>query len=202
MPGTTATQKLTYPTSGDNLKDQATYLATLAKQVDARVAANANILANQLNRPCAIVDCTIPNTINITSNQLSIIKFDSVVVDTAGLVDLSADQRVIKLNSTGYWLIGSYIDFIGSPGGSNCASVGSITVGLNCDNGTPSIFSNYVKDFNAIHSYVHCSGLVQITNPALPGNVYIQGTGVGGTGCSFLLTANTARMWAFKVREL
>jgi hypothetical protein len=203
MPGTTATQKLTYPTSGDNLKDQALYLRTLGKQVDARVAANAAFLARQLNRPCAIIDCTIPNAININSNQLSIIKFDTVVVDTAGLVDLSSDQRIIKLTSTGYWLLGFYVDFQGTPGGSNCTSNGSITALLNCDNGTPNTWSNFVHDFNLTHSYVGGSGLTQITNPALPGNVYVQGTGTGlGTGCTGLLTAATARMWAFKVREL
>lgn len=200
MPGTTATQKLTYPTSGDNLRDQATYLATLAKQVDARVKANADILARQLNRPCAIIDCTTPSTISTTVSTP--IQFDTVVVDTAGLVDLSLDRRLITLNSTGYWLLGCYVDFSGTPGGSNCTTNGAINLKINCDNGTPSTWSNYVKDFNVVHSYVCCAGLTQVTSPSAPGKVYLTGDIANGTGCTFSLTTTAARMWAFKVREL
>ena len=199
MPGTTATQKLTYPTSGDNLKDQATYLTTLAKQIDARVAANAAILASQLNRPFAVIDCTIPNQISTVA--LTPIKFDSVVADTAGLVDLSADQRVITL-SPGYWIVGGYVDFVGTPGGSNCATIGGLTLRLQCDNATPSVFSQYAKDPNLGHTYIQSSGLAQVLNPATPGKLYLTADIATGTTCTFLLTASTARMWAFKAREL
>lgn len=197
MPGTTATQKLTYPTSGDNLKDQGTYLATLAKQVDARVAANASLLASQLDRPCAIVDCTIPNVISTTIGTP--IKFDSVVLDTAGLVDLSADQRIMTL-PPGYWIIGGYVDFVGSPGGSNCTT-GAVKLQLNCDNATPTVWSQFAKD-PGTHTYVQCSGIGFVSNPALPGKLYLTADIAYGTACTFLLTANTARMWAFKAREL
>jgi hypothetical protein len=198
MPGTTATQKLTYPTSGDNLKEQAQYLETLARQVDARVASNAAMLARQLDRPFAVIDCTIPNVISTTA--VNAIDFDSVVLDTAGLVDLSSDQRVITL-SPGYWILGGYVDFIGSPGGSNCTT-GAITLRLNCDNATPNVWSQFAKDFSDAHTYVQCSGLAQVLDPALPGKVYLTADIAYGTGCSFLLTASTARMWAFKAREL
>jgi len=201
MPGTTATQKLTYPTSGDNLKEQAQYLETLAKQLDARTAANAAILARQLNRPFAAIDCTVPNSISAV-NSSSLILFDSVVVDTAGLVDLSADRRVISLNSTGYWLVGAYVDFSGSPGGSNCATIGAINMQLNADNTTPGRWTNYVKDLNLVHSFVCSSGLCRVLDPALPGRIYLTASLAAGTGCTNVLTAFTARMWAFKVREL
>lgn len=198
MPGTTATQKLTYPTSGDVLKDQALYLETLARQVDARVASNASILASQLDRPFAVIDCTVPNAISTTA--VSAIKFDSVVLDTAGLVDLSADQRVITI-PPGYWLLGGYVDFIGSPGGSNCTT-GAITLRLQCDNATPNVWSQMAKDFADAHTYVECSGLAQVLSPALPGKVYLTADIAYGSACSFSLTAFTARMWAFRVREL
>jgi hypothetical protein len=198
MPGTTATQKLTYPTSGDILKEQAQYLETLAKQIDARSASNAAVLAKQLNRPMAIVDSTVPNVLSTV--QGTAVKYDSVVLDTAGLVDLSADQRVINL-TPGYWLLGGYVDFVGSPGGSNCTT-GAITLRLNCDNATPNIFSQFAKDFADTHTYVQSSGLAQVLNPALPGKQYLTADIAYGTGCTFLLTVNTARMWAFKVREL
>jgi hypothetical protein len=201
MPGTTATQKLTYPTSGDNLKEQAQYLETLAKQLDARVAANADLLARQLDRPCAIIDCTVPNVI---SNQLSssLIQFDSVVLDTAGLIDLSSDRRVITLNSTGYWLVGGYVDFQGTPGGSGCSSLGAIALALNCDNGVAARWPNFVKDLNSGHSYLHTSGLTQILSPSAPGRLYMNAALSGGTGCGTTFNVFTARMWAFKVREL
>jgi hypothetical protein len=198
MPGTTATQKLTYPTSGDNLKEQAQYLETLARQVDARAKSNAAILASQLDRPFAIIDCTIPNVISTTA--VAAIKFDSVVLDTAGLVDLSADQRVITL-PPGYWLLGGYVDFIGSPGGSNCTT-GAITLRLNCDNATPNVWSQFAKDFADAHTTIQCSGLAQVLSPALPGKQYLTADIAYGTGCTFLLTAFTARMWAFRTRDL
>jgi hypothetical protein len=198
MPGTTATQKLTYPTSGDTLNQQAQYLETLAKQVDARVKSNAAILASQLDRAFAVIDCTIPNVISTTAGTA--IKFDSVVQDTAGLVDLSTDQRVINLG-TGYWLLGGYVDFFGSPGASNCTT-GAIKLQLNCDNATPTVWSQFAKDFADTHSFVQCSGLALVSNPALPGKVYLTADIAYGTGCTFSLTAFTARMWAFKVREL
>lgn len=201
MPGTTATQKLTYPTSGDNLKDQAAYLETLAKQLDARSQANANLLASQLDRAFAVIDCTIPNTISTTAGTA--IKFDSVVLDTAGLVDLSADQRIITL-PTGYWLLGGYVDFLGTQGGGSNCTTGAIKLLLNCDNGNPINFSQFAKDVGSagLHTYIQCSGLAQVTNPALPGKVYLTADVAYGTGCLFTMTANTARMWAFKVREL
>lgn len=201
MSGTTATQKLTYPTSGDILKEQAQYLETLARQVDARTGASADVLARQLNRPLAIIDCTLQNTISAT-NSASLPLFDTVAVDTAGLVDLSSDRRVITLNSTGYWMIGVYLDFIGSPGGSNCATIGSLNVQLRCDNGTPDRWSNYVKDQNTGHTYVQVSGLTQILLPGSPGKVYSNASISAGTACSNLLNVAGARMWAFKAREL
>lgn len=198
MPGITATQRLTYPTSGDNLKEQAQYLETLAKQLDARAAANAAILARQLDRPFALIDCTVPNVISTTA--VSVIQFDSVVLDTAGLVDLSSDRRVITI-PPGYWLLGGYVDFVGAVAGSNCTN-GAITLRLNSDNATPVNFSQMAKDFSDTHTYVECSGLAQVTDPALPGKVYLTADIAYGSACTFLLTANTARMWAFKVREL
>lgn len=203
MPGTTATQKLTYPTSGDNLKDQAQYLETLAKQVDARAAANAAILAKQLNRPCAIIDCTVANPIS-NQDSTSLVLFDSVVLDTAGLVDLSSDRRVITLSTTGYWLLGCYVNFTGSPGGSGCATNGALAMSLNSDNTTPGRWSNYVKDLSLGHCTVHASGLAQVSNPALPGRCYINASLACSscTGCPTTFTVSTARMWAFKVREL
>jgi len=202
MPGMTATQRLTYPTSGDNLKEQAQYLETLAKQLDARAAANAAVLASQLNRPFAVIDCTIPNSISTTTTT-SLIKFDSVVVDTAGLADLSADQRVITL-PPGYWLVGGYVDFLGTAGGGSNCTTGAITLRLNCDNATPNIWSQMGKDGGSggLHTYVQASGLAQVASPALPGKLYLNADIAYGSACTFVLTAFTARMWAFKVREL
>lgn len=201
MPGTTGTQKLTYPVSTDILKEQAQYLETLARQMDARTGASADALARQLNRPFAIIDCTVENQISAT-NSASLPLFDTVVVDTAGLVDLSSDRRVINLNSTGYWMIGVYLDFVGVPGGSSCATIGSINAQLRCDNGTPNRWSNYVKDQNTGHSYVHVTGLTQIISPSAPGVVYSNASISAGTGCANLFNVSRARMWAFKVREL
>lgn len=201
MPGTTATQKLTYPVSTDVLKEQAQYLETLARQVDTRMQAGAVALAGQLNRPFAIVDCTVLHTVSATSSA-SLVQFDSVVVDTAGLVDFSADRRVINFNSTGYWLVGGYVDFVGTPGGSNCATIGSLVLELNCDNTNPDRWSNYVKDHNTGHSYVHVSGLAQSTDVTNLGRVYMDAFISAGTSCTNILNVSTARMWAFKVRDL
>lgn len=199
--GTTATQKLTYPDSGDQLNQQAQFLETLAKQVDARASANAAVLASQLNRPFAIIDCTIPNSISATDSS-SLPLFDSVVVDTAGLVDLSLDRRYINLPTPGYWLLGAYVDFVGSPGGSNCATIGAINCALNCDNSVANRWTGYVKDVNTGHSYVCTSGMAQILSTALPGRVYLSASLAAGTTCTNVFTVSTARMWAFKVREL
>lgn len=205
MPGTTATQKLTYPVSTDLLKEQAQYLETLARQIDARASSHAASIASQTNRPFAILDATVqrqyPTSVNAVPDSAGFFDFDSVVVDTAGLVDLTASTKSISLNSTGTWVIGCYAAFTGLPGGSSCASLGSLTVNFHCDNGTPQTWGGYVKDFNTVFSYVHVSGLTRITSAGSPGLVYMD-VDNAGTGCNTLINVLKARMWAFKAREL
>jgi hypothetical protein len=203
MTGTTATQKLTYPTSGDLLKQQAQFIETLARQVDARAGASADAVASQLDRPFAVLDATVarsyPTSVAAVPDRAGYVTFDSVVVDTAGLVDLTLDTTVIFLNQPGTWIVGAYADYSGTPGGSACASIGSLTMNLHAQNATPSTFHAYVKDFNLTHSYMSCSGLVRITGTSI-GRLFID-TDNQGTSCAAALTVATARMWAFKARE-
>jgi hypothetical protein len=205
MSGTTATQKLTYPTSGDILKQQAQYIETLAKQVDARSGSTADAAAAQLDRPFAVLDATIqrtnPTSVTAAPARAAFVVFDSVVIDTAALVDLTADSTVISLTSPGTWLVGAYVDYVGIPGGSSCTSVGSLTLNLRAQNANPSTFHAYVKDLNTGHSMMCCSGLTRFTNSTTIAKVFIS-TDNQGTGCGTSVNVFKARMWAFKVREV
>jgi hypothetical protein len=203
MTGTTATQKLTYPTSGDLLRQQAQFIETLARQVDARSGASADSVAIQLDRPFALLDATVPRpyptSVAAVPDRAGYVVFDSVAVDTAGLVDLTGDPTVILLNQPGTWIVGCYVDYSGTPGGSSCTSLGSLTVNLHAQNASPSTYHAYVKDFNTVHSYVTCSGLVRVTGTSI-GQLFVD-TDNQGTGCLTTLTVAAARMWAFKARE-
>lgn len=203
MPGTTATQRLTYPTSGDRLADQAAYIETLARQVDSRINAQVNVLAQQADRPLAIVDSkatrNIQTSVNAVPKTNGLITWDTVLADTAGLVDLSVDTHIISMTSPGYWLVGCYIDFVGNPGGSSCASVGSITLHLNSQNCTPSQTNVYGKDVGGvIYTSLHASALVHVGST---GSLYMNAD-TQGTSCPTTVNVFNARMWAFKAREL
>lgn len=110
MTDKTATQNLTRTQAGDDPRKVADYLATLATEADQRMAAHWRDVGRSQTPPFAVVRVTTPvvvdtNTINPWNGT---VPFDTVEIDTNGMVDLSASAYQINLNSPGYWWVGGH----------------------------------------------------------------------------------------------
>jgi hypothetical protein len=203
--GQTATQKLNYPDSGDQLKQQAQFLETLAKQIDARGRSHSDSLDIASRPPMAIADISVQRTYATDSTSVtptdSLFILDSVAVDTRGIVDLTSDPHFFNLSESGYWLVGAYVDFFGTPGGSGCTT-GGIKLSLDFAGTTPNGLSNFVHDSQvANHVALHSSGLIQVDNSLIPMPMSVFADN-SGTGCAATLTVSSGRVWAVKVRDL
>ncbi len=203
--GTTATQKLNYPDSSDSLKLQAQFLETLAKQIDARGRSHGDSLTIAQQPPMAIADISVQRSYATESTAVldtdSFFILDSVVIDTRGIVDLTRDPKFFFLTESGYWLVGAYVDFFGSPGGSSCTT-GGIRLQVQFDGTNPNSTLNFVHDSQVSgHVALHTSGLVQVDGTTLPMPMSVSADN-SGTGCAATLTVASGRVWAVKVRDL
>ena len=192
MTDKTATQNLTRTTITDSPRQMATYLGSLAREVDQRMQAQRDALARSQKPPAAMIE-VLEQREELAAINAGSMFFDNVAFDTAGLVDLTVDNHVITLNSTGYWCIGAYVlcsGFQGSPG--------AVSLWLNHGN------SNSTATFHdGLQGAVGCSYSVteQVTSIATPKyaacGVYGTGTNVNPSTVIF-----RASLWAFKIRDL
>lgn len=107
MPGTTATQGLIYPTSGDRACDGALQLEVLAQGIDARLTVLDGIVDNGAEPPCVLVEY-----VGEALNGGGTINWNTVQVDTAGAFDASISPAVLTLPYTApgqLWEIGCYV---------------------------------------------------------------------------------------------
>lgn len=192
MTDKTATQNLTRTTPTDSPKLMASYLASLAKEVDQRMVTQRDALARSQKPPAAMIEVLTPRT-ELAAESSGSMVYDNVAFDTAGMVDLTVDSRAINLNSTGYWCIGAYAlctGFGGSPG----------AVGLWLGHGG----SNSIAVFHdGNQGQVGCSYSVMervtsLTTPKLA-SCGIFGTGTSTNPSTTLLRAS---LWAYKIRDL
>jgi len=191
MTGTTATQNLTYPTSGDLLKDQGLYIQTLAEQLEARLNSHDADLARSKVPPFAVVEVLTPNGYPLSLPFV----FDTVLIDTDGMVDLTVDARKIKLTRTGWWNVGIYAHM----GASGC-NPGFFSLYLDSDTNTSGVpIQQFQKENLVGYSAMVSEGDVQAN--VLPCDIHAYALS-SGTSCSSSFTLNKARMWAYWVRDL
>lgn len=111
----TATQNLTKPTPTDDPRQMASYLASLAGDVDARMAAQLRTLARSQVPPAALVRMTASRAFS-SLDVMPNIPFDTVAFDTTGTaVDLTTNPYVINLVSPGWWVVGGFVAASGWP---------------------------------------------------------------------------------------
>jgi hypothetical protein len=193
MTDKTATQNLTRTQSTDDPRKVATYLKTLAVEVDQRMAAQYSEIARAQVPPAAIVRVLNPYAIHSNDVGFNVV-FDTVELDTAGLVDLSVNPKVINLGSPGYWVVGAYAECTGWPTASGdmllflLSGGSSRTAGFH--DGNLSFVSGSVSVIESTSA--------PLTEQASLG-VTFTGTMPGGAEGSQLLYAE---MWAYKVRDL
>lgn len=191
MPGTTATQNLTYPVSTDRLRDQGLYIETLAKQVETRLNSHDDDLARSQIPPFAMVERGPTGTL---FGEDFAFPFERVLVDTDNMVDLSRDSQRIVLTRTGWWNVGCYI----TTGATGC-STGFINLWVDGTNTSGVPIPQHQKEHLIGFSSLVAEADVQAN--VLGCDVFSYLT-VSGTGCSTSITLNYARMWAYWVRDL
>lgn len=192
MTDTTATQGLLRTTASDNPRQMATYLQTLAEQVDRRMATQAYNQRRSRRPPFACLQLLteIVYDSNASPNE---IQFDTVGEDTAGLADLSVDPAVINLTTAGWWMVGGYAHTTGF-GAANSDT--QLNIGI----GSGSFAEGSVRDGAIALAATGTSTLVRMATPGV-GQVRMDITWNGSSVASTTIL-RYAEMWAFRVRDL
>lgn len=193
MTDKTATQNLTRTQSTDDPRKVATYLETLAVEVDQRMAAQYSEIGRAQVPPAAIVRMLSPYAIRSDNVQPNVV-FDTVELDTAGLVDLAVNPKVINLSSPGYWMVGGYIETIGWVGATGNVLLYVVSGGSSRTAGFHDANLSFVSGAVSVIESTN----YPLTEQAALG-VLFTGTIPGGAEGSQLLYAE---MWAYKVRDL
>lgn len=111
MPGTTATQGLIYPTSGDRACDGALQLEVLAKGMNARYAVLAGAIDDAATPPAVLVEW-VSDTASIEPlDNINGIEWNTVSVDDAEAYNaaISASTLILPYTAPGQlWEIGMY----------------------------------------------------------------------------------------------
>lgn len=199
MTDKTATQNLTRTQSTDDPKQMATYLRALGTDVDQRMAAHYHDLARSRVPPFAVLMITEQHFIANPSTVISgdqVLGYDTVGIDTAGMVDLSLDPTRIFLNDTGYYVCGCYMQSNGFAQGSVsdndtytklASTTGVTSQGTVHDNGTGLLGVGH-------------STIVQVLNPNAE-SIQVK-TGYNGSTGGNAMTIGYAELWAYKLRDL
>lgn len=195
MTDRTVTQNLTRTTSGDDPRQVAAYLKALAIDADQRMAAQFHDLGRSQTPPFAVARVNTPIVIDTTiSNPWNgTIPFDTVDIDTNGMIDLSKNAYQINLNSPGHWWVGGYaiLDGLGSAN----ADVG-VYVRAQGDAGADYRHNGLQGNMASGISYpVRVASLAAMTPAFL--TVTSQGPSSRNT-----TTVTFAELWACKVRDL
>lgn len=194
MTDKTATQNLTRTQATDDPRKMASYLATLASEVDQRMAAQYRAIGRSQVPPAALVRMTEPRAFR-SDDVLPNVPFDTVEFDTAGLVDLATQPYGIPLLSEGYWEVGGYAACTGWPTGA-----GEMVLRLFYGGGSTNVAFHdgglsFVSGSASVLSVT--SSIASAATAAI--GVDFLGTLPGGAEGSTLLFAE---LWAYKVRDL
>lgn len=195
MTDKTATQNLTRTQATDDPRKMALYLKTLATETDQRMTSQYGELARAQVPPAAIVRTLNPLAFRSDDVQPNI-TFDTVALDTAGLVDLETNPQVISLASPGYWMVGAYIATTGWPPASGDLLLFLFSGGSSRTAGFHDGNLGFVGGSVSVLEQVTASAVT--TKKAALGALF-TGTMPGGSEGSQVLYAE---LWAFKVRDL
>jgi hypothetical protein len=189
MTDTTATQNLTRTTATDDPRQMASYIQRLATDIDQRMTAHYHDLDRSSTPPAACIRVTTPVTVDSAAAFPQIV-FDTVMFDTAGLVDLTNDPRQIQLLYPGYWCIGAYVQTSGFGGGST-------DVGILLKSGGSTTNSDYHD------ASLGVSGSYSLVETTLSGQGEIAALGLVALGSpsTFVTTVTFAELWAYKIRD-
>lgn len=198
MTDKTATQNLTRTTSSDDPKQTASYLRSLGTDVDQRMTSQYFDLGRSQVPPFAVVRIEAPFLVanpSVVGTGDQLLFYDTVAVDTAGMVDLSQDNAKIFLNEPGYYICGCYMQ---SNGFGQGASPNDTYVKLISSTGTN--FANTAHDNGTGLLGVGGSTMVQVTSPNVA-SIFMRTGYSGSTGGPAMLVL-FAELWAYKCRDL
>lgn len=195
MTGTTATNNLPYPTGTDLVKDQGKYTRDLAVALDARLRAHDLDVVRSQIPPFALVERTTQKTNdNSFGGQRVLFDYETVLEDTASLVSLETDPRVIQLNRTGWWNIGVYAKLLGT----SC-NPGFATLYISSDSGD---FGQPLHDAQVGFVAGSSETLIQVTDSSVGLPKIVSSCSLSGSNCASTYTMLFVRMWAYWVRDL
>lgn len=202
MPTTTGTQNLTIPSSGDFIEDQWLYHGQMAQQMEQRFNAHDADAVRVTPRPLAIVDCTIQRDypLNTASQFDRMAIFDTIMVDTAGMVDLAAQPWAVTPQETGMYHYSAYLKVLAT----NCTGPGAMSLFVT-SRGTGSIDGTLSGSFSPEvgltgNTSVNVSGDFRVT--ALGSSVGFLQPSFLGSGCTTIFTTVYGRLCVYKVRDL
>lgn len=190
----TATQNLTKPTPTDDPRQMASYLASLAGDVDARMAAQLRTLARSQVPPAALVRMTASRAFS-SLDVMPNIPFDTVAFDTTGTaVDLTTNPYVINLVSPGWWVVGGFVAASGWP-----AVIGELSIWMQAGGSTQTVaFHDGQLGYVSGGCSVFESTDYPLGETCALGAQHV-GPMISGQEGSTLLYAE---LWAYKVRDL
>lgn len=202
MPTTTGTQNLTIPTSTDNIEDQWLYHSQMAAQMEQRFNSHDADALRVNPRPLAIIDCTVSRDypLNTLSQFDRTVLFDTVMVDTAGMVDLVSQPYAITPQETGEYHYSAYVKILPS----GCAGPGAVSMFIAAQ-GTGTLDGNLSGSFSVEvgvtgSTSVNASGDVRVT--ALGSSIGFCQFSFLGSSCAQTFTTVYGRLCVYKVRDL
>lgn len=195
MTDKTLTQNLTRTTQYDDPRQMAAYLKTLATEADQRMASHYRDLARSQTPPFAVARLNTPTVfdLNISNPWNGTIAFDTVDIDTGGIIDLSVDASALNLTETGWWWLGGYAILDGF--GSVNADFGVYVRG----NGDASLDARHNGGAGFVGSGMSYPVRVSTLTTVRPAYLTLASAGSSSRTTS---TVNFAEMWALKVRDL
>lgn len=199
MTGTTATQNLPYPTSGDRVMDQWLHQKNLALAAEDRFSSHNVDLARATDVPLVVVEQNIPRDYPTSGfaagDDLTV--FDTVLVDTAGMADLATDPKSISIKQNGYWRVGGYLHVVN---GLACsAGTGTLFLAIGSTNATGSTDTNQAHDGVIGEVEVYATSEIRVSGNN--STVYMSAS-TSGVSCPAIISVDYARLYLFWMRDL
>lgn len=200
MPGTTSTQGLIYPTKTDRLRELPAQQKSLALQLENRWNSHQHDLDRALTRPAVAVAATVAQTLQTFGGDpdAEVIRWDTVLFDTAGFADLSNDTRGIDTSGVpGYYSVGCWVSH-GQIGGTSPV----ITLSLDTVSASINVRSSVWDNSPGLALTTLAQSVMALDRRDLISDILFAEMSVSGTGVSTLVTVHEAIMWCYWERDL
>lgn len=188
MPGNTATQGFTYPTSGDRACEGAAAFKLMAEQMDAKLA-EIDSLLNSFYRPrAAIIDWSSDQPQTWAAGQKNKVLYDTVVMDQGGMVDFAVRPNSITLPLGYRYKVGTYAQVLI---GGNAGNV--LTLNL-----TDNVSFHEEDLIYSIYSGSETEALFGVWDVTPTGTDLNYGSVMTQSGVAPYGNISYARLWAFQ----